>query len=667
MYFHLAMRNVKKSFKEYVIYFLTLAFSVCLFYTFNSFQDQQAVLVLSTAQGQIMESLQVLMQIISIIVALTLAFLIKYANSFLIKRRKKEFGIYTLLGMPKPQMTRMLIYETCIVGLISLIVGIICGVLASQLLTAVTANLFEVELNYRFIFSMDTTILTTVVFAVIFLLIMFFNSFSLNRYKLIDLLLADRKNESLKTKNIVVSVIIFLIACALLTYAYYRSYVGGMMAFTEIAIIAPCGIIGTVLFFMSLSGFLLKFVQCSKSLYYKRLNMFVLRQVNVSINSNFLSMSIVCIMLLLSIGALATGANMNKTINNTIAVTTPYDYSFANIFNDYSNESIDTIKEDLNIDTNLIKEETFVHEYESDIPISSFTNYFVDTSAFSYTIDDSFEVLPLSAYNRLREARGFAPITLGENEAYMYSTMDVLRSNIEGILEQKPVIPLYGKSIQITNEEYDVIGLGTTNMTSTFNFGVVVQDQVIPSDAQLYGTYWNVNLHDDAQIDGFSRHFAQQVEAYEQEHGPSKYNTFNSNNRNEIYENSKGLAVIMTYIGIYLGIIFLIASAVILALQQLSQASDSRQRYQILHKIGAEKQMISHSILFQLCIYFFIPLILAIVHSVAGIYVVNQLVMAFGVGDLFGASLITGSVILCIYGAYFLVTYYGYKRIITKI
>lgn len=122
----------------------------------------------------------------------------------------------------------------------------------------------------------------------------------------------------------------------------------------------------------------------------------------------------------------------------------------------------------------------------------------------------------------------------------------------------------------------------------------------------------------------------------------------------------------MTYIGLYLGLIFLLASAVILALQQLSQATDNKHRYQILNKIGAEKRMISQSVFLQLSIYFFMPLLLAIVHSVVGIQVVNSIVVVFGESDLFLSSLVTGGMILLIYGAYFLFTYFGYRHILEK-
>lgn len=660
-----------------MIYFLTLAFSVCLFYSFNSFQSQQAVLEMSEAQLGIINSIQTLMNMLSVIVAIILGFLIIYANNFLIKRRKKELGIYTLLGMKKQVISRILVYETFIIGLLSLLAGLLAGLLLSQLLTVVTANLFEVVLNYHFVYSPDATILTIFAFAIIFLIIMIFHTFALNRYKLIDLLTADKKNENFKVKNIYVSFLLFLLSLGLLGFAYWYALSSGFDAIMKLNIIAPAGILGTLLFFMSLSGFLLKFVQSSKKLYYRKLNMFVLRQINASINSNFVSMSIVCIMLLFSIGALSTGTNLNRTINNTIKLSTPYDFSYASNFRDgdYA-QDISNIVQDLDIDETLIKESSFVHDYNSDTEMNIFKQYFDSDFVFAdHIYMEGFEVLPLSEFNRLREVYGYEPITLTAQEAYMFTSSDLLRDTIMHILQQKPVIPLYGTKVQITNKDFDYVNLGTSYDISTFMFGVVVQDELIPDTATMRAMYWNAQLQEDIDSSAFDTDINKKIDTYTENHknpdgsyqtDMTTYNLANATDAQDVRETSKGLSVIMTYIGLYLGIVFLIASAVILALQQLSQASDNKQRYQILHKIGAEKHMISQSIFMQLSIYFFMPLLLGIIHSIVGIQVVNVIVQVFGASDIFHASLITSSIIILIYGTYFLITYIGYKRILYK-
>lgn len=673
MYFKLAMQNVKKSFKDYMIYFLTLAFSICLFYSFNSFQAQQAVMDISQRQLDIIASVMMIMRILSVFVAVVLGFLIIYANNFLIKRRKKELGIYTLLGMPKQHISRILVYETFIVGLLSLIAGLISGFFVSQLLTVITANLFEAKLNYSFVFAPEATFLTIAAFALIFFVIMIFNTLTLSRYKLIDLIHAGQKNESLKIKNIYASIILFIISIAILGYTYYYALSLGINALEHLNIIAPLGILGTILFFMSLAGFLLKFVQSSKTLYYRKLNMFVLRQVNASINSNFLSMSIVCIMLLFSIGALATGSNLNRTLNNSLIYATPYDYTLSTNFytnDDMQLKDITNIAQLLQVDPEMIESEAFVHEYRSDITIRTYKKQIEALlgEANEYFYDENLEVISLSEFNALRKQYNLEPITLKQNECYVFTNMEPLKPLVDEIMKDK-TLTLFKEKLSISNQSYEMINLGTTANTSTAALAFVVNDDAIPSNTPLYSAYWNVSLKDNVDINSFHEYMANKINDFNIDASANNepfLNNYSSDTAVYVKENSKGLSVIMTYIGLYLGLIFLMASAVILALQQLSQASDNKHRYLTLSKLGAEKKMVNQSILFQLSIYFFMPLLLAVVHSIVGIQVVNSIVVAFGRSDLFIASLITGGIILLIYGAYFIITYIGYKSILAK-
>ncbi len=248
MYYKLALRNVKKSFKDYLIYFLTLTFSVCLFYTFNSFQSQQAVMQMNESQNMMVDQLSILMNFLSVFVAIVLAFLILYANNFLIRRRKKELAIYTLLGMPRRKISKILVYETLTIGLISLISGMILGLIISQILTAVTANMFSVPLDYHFVFSTTGTIMTLIAFSLIFIITMLFNTIVLNRYKLIDLMNADKKNDELKIKKLWISIIIFILSLICLGWAYYTALHNGVEAFGILGPIILAGSIGTLLF-----------------------------------------------------------------------------------------------------------------------------------------------------------------------------------------------------------------------------------------------------------------------------------------------------------------------------------------------------------------------------------------------------------------------------------
>lgn len=684
MYFKLALRNVKKSYRDFLIYFLTLAFSVCLFYTFNSFQDQQYVMQMNEAQTALIETLSLMMGYLSVFVAIVLAFLILYANNFLIKRRKKELGLYMLLGMPKNSISKVLIYETFLIGLLSLALGMAAGFLLSQLLTIITAHLFEVTLNYTFVFSMKATIWTVLSFSIIFLIIMIFNTFVLNRYQLIDLLNASKKNEEMKIKKIWISIILFLISIICIGWAYYQGIEKGLLAANMIGWIILAGSVGTVLFFLSLAGFLFIVIQSNRNIYFKNLHCFITRQINASINTNFLSMSIVCIMLLLSIGALSTGLNMSSTMNKMIRFSTPYDISYTNhvaYFDydtselkefDHSPLDIEQAIVDISLNPSYIKSTDIIHVYADDDLLIS--NYQLidqikeeDIKAFLASQLGCVEIVKLSDYNKAAAQRELAPLHLKENEAYLYSNYEMVDDGIEDILDAKPTLNVYQKPLKIANDRYERVSLHTTVDNGFGEYMIlVVPDEIVPANASIFVTYWNTQLTDKITPQKFSSYFIERMNAaYDV---PEIIDRFLQQHYlddvESVMESNKGMSVLFTYIGIYLGIVFMIASAVILALQQLSQANDNKNRYQILSKIGADKRMINHTVFMEIAIYFLLPLLLAIVHSIIGIQVVNNVLIMFGKGDILLSSLFTAGIIILIYGSYFMVTYLGYKNIL---
>lgn len=678
MYFKLAFKNVKKSYKDFLIYFLTLAFSVCLFYTFNGFQEQKAVLEMSSTQISLVESINTIMGMLSSFVSVVLAFLILYANNFLIKRRKKEFGLYTLLGMPKSNISRVLVYETFIIGLLSLVTGMGLGLILSQLLTIVTASMFTVTLNYHFIFSIDSALKTMMCFGIIFLCVMVLNSFVLNRYKLIDLLTADRKNETFKTRNLYVSVLLFILSLLLLGYAYHEGLDKGMLFIESLSPIILAGCAGTVLFFMSLAGFLLKFIQTSKHLYYRNLNMFVLRQINAKINSNFLSMSVICIMLLLSIGALATGLNLRGTINSTMELTTPFDYSYR-----LSQYDIKDFNQLIGLDEEkYLSAYNYINVYETDeINSSDLTPYITTKSTRDVMTSGEFylELIKLSEYNKNALQQGLHEISLKQDEMYMFTSTDMVKPYLDEIIDNKAKLDVFNHTLtNVSNTDYEFNNIATNTSVGTITLGIVVPDDVIPNDVTISRSYFNADLKDGVSEKEFAKHMTSLINNYQNTHSEEEMRAqgihiwgINDDNlygemKSVVRENSVGLSVLFTYIGIYLGIVFLIASAVILALQQLSQADENRSRYMILGKIGAEAKMMNHSIFLQIGIYFFMPLLLAIAHSIIGIKVVNSVITAFGRSDIFSSSLSTMAIILVIYGGYFLLTYFGYQRILKQ-
>ncbi|WP_368253399.1 ABC transporter permease, partial [Clostridium paraputrificum] len=228
MYFKLSLRNIRRSLKDYTIYFLTLVFAVCIFYTFNSIESQKLLLDLSEYQGSTFTTISMAITVVSVFISFILGFLIIYANNFLIKRRKKELGVYMTLGMERKSISRILFAETLLIGFISLGVGLFLGVLLSQCLSIVTAKMFSVKLlSFKFIFSESAFIKTIVCFGLIYIIILLFNSRSINKVKLIDLIYASRKNEETKVIGLKISVVLFILSVITNISAYVILIKGG--------------------------------------------------------------------------------------------------------------------------------------------------------------------------------------------------------------------------------------------------------------------------------------------------------------------------------------------------------------------------------------------------------------------------------------------------------
>ncbi|EOR27142.1 ABC transporter [Clostridium sartagoforme AAU1] len=347
MYSKIAFNNVKKSIKDYAIYFLTLTFAVCIFYSFNSIESQKVVFEVNSSESDIISVLSKAIGIVSIFVSFILGSLIIYANNFLIKKRKKELGIYMTLGMGKNKISKILLFETLIIGLMSLIAGIILGMIFSQGLSVFTAKLFDVGMReYKFIVSFEGIIKSTIYFGIMFLLVMIFNTIVVSKYKLIDMLIASRKSEKIKLKNPIINIIIFILSTITLSGAYYLVInVGLKPEDIKFIVSMVLGIIGTLLFFISLGGFGIYIVQKNKKTYFKELNIFVLRQISSKINTNFVSMTVILLMLFLTITTLSTGLSFKNTLESSLKDSTPFSAS-AIMFLDEKYNSKD-IKENL--------------------------------------------------------------------------------------------------------------------------------------------------------------------------------------------------------------------------------------------------------------------------------------------------------------------------------
>ncbi len=669
MYFKIALNNVKRSFKDYTIYFLTLTFAVCIFYSFDS-RSQKAMLEIGGSKSQTVQMLTQIISGVSVFVSVILGCLIIYANNFLIKRRKKELGIYMTLGMGKNKISTILLLETLIIGAISLVAGLVVGIALSQGLSAFTIKLFDVSVSeYKFMISGSAISKTILYFGIMFILVMVFNGGIISKYKLIDMLNASKKNEDIKLKNPIVSIIVFILSIASLALAYYFITETGLnIKDTRFLLSIILGVLGTFFFFFGLAGFILYLVQKNEKIYFKNLNIFVTRQINSKINTNFVSMTLICLMLFLTISILSTGLSFKKSIEQGLVNTTPFDAS-GRIFVDKDSKFKNTedLFEAMSYEFKENQNHVFFNDYYMDnINIKNILSKHADEKmkkSINNMYSSSTAVIKISDYNGIRKLSGKDPITLENNEVLITSNFQSYKDTLTKFINNKEKINIDGKDYSVKNTEL----ITDANYTSGIGDNVmtlIVPDKLV-ADKDPQTSYININYIGNNKVEAEKEFYALFSEFINRSEKYSKYETFMIGyTKQQLYEDNKGMTTTILFVGIYLGTIFLITSAAVLALQQLSEASDSVDRYKSLKRIGATQKMINKTIFTQTLIYFMLPLTLALVHSIVGIAVVNDFITMFGKSDILISSIITALVIVIVYGGYFYATYIGYKNIV---
>lgn len=687
MLFKLSIKNMRKTIKDFAIYVLTLVLGVAIFYMFNSLDSQEAMMQVSSSTRELIKLMITMLGFVSVFVAVILGLLIVYANNFLINRRKKEFGTYMMLGMSKGQISRILLIETIFVGIISLIVGLVIGVFASQFMSVLVGKLFAADMSkFEFVFSKDACIKTCIYFAVMYIAVMIFNTFTISRYKLINLLNASKKNEQIKIKNLWVCILVFIIGVVILGYAYYK-VTGGVNELSTADTILPIilmGIVGTILVFWSVSGFILKLVQLRKNIYLKDVNMFVLRQLHNKINTTVVSMSIICLMLFMTITILSSALSLNNTMRKDLEDTTPVDlnlYKTANLpenekmskaqIEDSRKTMIQTL-EDNGFDMTKLKDVV-------EIPIYA-TNELTWRDTLSPVYDEvkqqfpnllyetAEEIVKVSNYNKVARLYGNIEYQLKDDEYIILCDFDNMKNLRNKALKADSTITIAGKEYK---SKYDECQNGYIYMAgSHINNGIVlVPDSCNLTEDMKEETFLaaNYNATTEEEKEEIEKICTGETETEFSKNLNEKDITIDGMTKIAIIESSLGVSTIVLFIAIYLGIIFLIASSAILALKQLTESSDNKQRYAILRKIGADEKMINGALFKQIGIFFLMPLILAIIHSIFGIqFVMTMMSVLADAKELLPSAIATAVIIGVIYGAYFMATYLGSKNIIKE-
>ena len=668
----LAIKNIRKSIKDYSIYFFTLVIGVIIFYVFNAIESQTIALSVSRRSYETIELMNQFLSTVSIFVAIVLGGLIIYASRFLIKRRNKEFGVYLTLGMSKRKMSVMLFFETLLIGVISLGIGLVLGVAVSQLMSVMVANSFEADMTrFTFVFSPKAAIKSCIYFGIMYVVVMIFNTISVGKCKLIDLLHGDKKSERMSLKNPVLCAVIFLIAAAVLGFAYYRMiHILKMNNAKQVGFVLLMGAVSTFFIFWSLSGMMLTLFRGMKGVFFKKLNSFTLRQFSYKANTMVVSMTVICLMLLLTIVLLGTAFSLSRSLNGNIKnllKTDLYLYKGVDVSTEGSEEGAESeILADLA--ENGFGKENFsdIVDYyvycEEGLTEKAYCGDYLEEIKKNYLFirdENPLMLIKESDYNEIAKLLGQKEIDL-EGEEY------AIVGNFQPAIDVRNKLLSEKKSIIVNGHElspkYDKCIVGMVSMIGTpSEEGVyIVPDDVLGEDMRIYERILaNYREATDTEKAAMEEKLITILDDLWDRDASITYKT-----REEIKDASTGLASMVTFISMYVGIIFLIASAAVLSLKELSESADNIKRYNVLRRIGTDEKMINGALFKQIGMFFIFPMLLACIHSVVGFKTASVILESMGAKQTVYSLMSTASVILVVYGGYFVLTYFTSKRII---
>ena len=695
MLFNLALRNVRRSSRDYAIYFITVTLGVAMFYAFNAISSQAVLFdALSADSVRMIGLLNTLIGLFSGAIAFVLGFLVVYANRFLIRRRKREFGTYLVLGMGSGRVSRILLYETAIVGVTSLAVGLAIGIAVSQGLSFATAALMGTTMSkYQFIVSGKAILLTAVCFLIVFAVSAVVNIVYISRCKLVTLLSTHQTNETSGKFNVPVRVAVFILSVVVLAAAYWQLHINGMQMIDEhFAAATVLMIAGTLMFFWSVSGFAVALVSSARGAYYKGISMFTVRQLSSKINTAFASMAVVCVMLFFALTTTSIGMGLVKVFAGNLEETTAYDMTLITIsgtmyedpdsfedaiglYEEYGGDIAACITDKGGSWDSFVRDYAQLDYYGTGIRYSELLDEIPDIeSVLADSLRESSQrlevmVVGVSQYNAQCRLLGKQGIELADDECAVNNLMQGTDGAAQALVDNQVQLIVAGTTMHFSGE---VLGMPMrTNAVSDVTLEVVVPDAVAQSLA-AQGVVPNSSMNIMYSVDRatgddlYARYMASafpmgadQAEGFDPETTAVRYGWPVSAcySGQEMADQASGLRMVISYLALYIGFVLLVATAAILAIQQLSETADSMPRYQRLATLGCDAKAILRSLRTQTVVYFLAPLALAACHTACAVAVVSRTLFSELGIDVLGSVAFCVALVVLVYGIYLLATY----------
>lgn len=725
----LAWGNVRRAGRDYLVYLLTLTLGVTVFYAFNTISMQVDIAGIDEkGLAQVMGSM---LGDLTYFLAGVMAFLMVYANNFIMKRRKKEFGLYQVLGMGRGRVATIMALETVIVSVGAFVAGIVLGVGLSQLMTFFTASLFKTQIaTFHFFFSVHAFNLTLACMLVMFVLTLLLNLRAVRRTKLIELMGAERRNESIKTRNPWIAIAIFAVGVLLVGVAYYRLLRDGFPltatdsklqeAMNQFGITTAMVTVGTFALFWGLSGMLIKLLQSLRSVYWRGLNMFTVRQLAAKVNTVCFSMGVIAMLLFLAITSVTCGMSIANVMNENLERYNPVDVSQTYVY--YTPDTFDYYKEYVNPSDEadrMVPADSTVDLYSAwhgdrvdpdnvadgikgksadnngetgkkvniadvageHVQIDSYLSYpfggsnpSVSAGEMCKTMGEKLPkalggsnadtmglfVTPASQYNKLRQMMDEEPVSIGRDQYLLTCDMGgELGDLYTKYMAGGHTLELGGHELKPATDKSDKDTAAIANSAMGSNPGtVVVADELLSQlNLQPYSSSLLVNYKQGMDVAKADESIKYTLLDDLLVDGKKPGSWGVFMTRSEMYTQAAQMNGLISYLAIYIGFVLVVACAAILSIQQLSNVADGSRSYRVLAQIGCDDRQIRHSVMAQQAVFFLFPLAVGLAHSFVALKVIIELVSTFGYMSIGGTVGLTCAIFLAAYGGYFLVTY----------
>lgn len=675
MHKSLIFRNVKKSFREYFIYFLTLTLGVAMFYTFHALTDIQSTMQLVDWQSMAMWTLGQSLTIFSAFVFVVMALLMIYANAYLMRTRAKELGVYLLLGMENSGVAKILFVESIAIGLAAYVAGILLGIVASQGAVILVLRYFDEKLPFHFLISTSAMGKTALFFAALDLIVLVANIIRSYSITLIGLFKLRAKNEKMIATGKVFDAILFVLGAISLGYAYHLIRVSGFLpserSFWNSLLF---GTVGTFLVFRGFASFFILFTK-NTGLYKKGLTSYLYRSLARNVRSTYSAMAAVSILLLIAMGAMISAGSISVSVENLKRTEPLFDARIAYRVRDGNADFRNAQMKERYGEwlQDFLKTSLEVYFYDGKVDVKDampwIGGYEKGDTRWEVSPDErTVRAMRYSDYRALAESAGHTPKEISDGEALLISTDTRDR---DAVATGDKTVTLFGTTLTVAPETDWLQFTYSVQAPQLHNLFLVVPDAVL-DDEKPDAVSWYMQYAEGKEDMAERRLFGSDdggegsrepvIEKIWEDvtENPSNvgFSFFHESHR-RMFQNTMTTGFIATMTSAFVGVLFTFFTAAVLSVHELGREDDERRAMRTLSSLGASRTMMKRTLMRRIAIIFFLPFLVALMHTYFGIRAFRDILalMTYGETSVLRASVVMTAILLVIYIGYFIATY----------